>query len=177
MRKIHITRLATVAGVTGAIAVAAIAFASGEKPAPQAAVAAPVAKTQPGARFVTAPAEMIAKYDRVSTQSSAAVSAYIDPDTKQLRSATQAELDAAAAKPASGKSASFSNAAVTAAPVSVKLANGATAVVLDDSYLSYAVATIGADGKVKADCVEQQPNAKAALRAAAALKGVDRHEK
>ena len=182
MRKIHITRLATVAGVTGAMAVAAIALASGQKAAPQTAqtaIAVPAA-SHSNVKFVTAPPALMARYAATSTQSSEGVRAYVDADTKQLRSATQAELDLAAAKsvPAAARgSASFSDASVSEAPQSVQLANGATMVSLDDTYLSYAVASIGPDGKVRQACVEKQPSAKAALRAAVALKGADSHEK
>jgi hypothetical protein len=48
--------------------------------------------------------------------------------------------------------------------------------VLDESYLSYAVATVGKDGKIKQACVDQQPNQQAALEVAA-KSGVDSHEK
>jgi hypothetical protein len=38
--------------------------------------------------------------------------------------------------------------------------------------MSYSVATIKPDGSVKQDCVEDQPNAKAALKAVTAAQGV-----
>ena len=177
MRKIHITRLATAAGAAGVIAVASIAFASGEKAAPQ-----PVTASTANVVFVNATPAQIGRFEASMTQSNAGVRAYIDPETRQLRPATQAELNEAAASQArvaapsaAKRSAGF--AAASSGPVAVKLANGAKKLVLDESYLSYAVATIGPDGKVKAECVEQQPNAAAALRAAAAKAGVDSNEK
>ncbi|MEO8062132.1 MAG: hypothetical protein ABI821_05225 [Pseudomonadota bacterium] len=176
MKKIHITRLATVAGVTGAIAVAALAFASGEKSAPQTVAAAPHFNTQ----FVGAPAKLVEIGDQ-SMQTT--VLAFVDAETKQLRPATQAELNDSAAKAAAAapkvaaRSSSFAAAPAAAAPASVQLANGSTMVVLDESYLSYAVATIGPDGKVKQACIEKQPNAEAALRTAVAMKGAVSNEK
>jgi hypothetical protein len=179
MRKIHITRLATVAGAAGAIALASIAFASGEKAAPQPVTAAVKAAN---VEFVNATPAQIARFNASSTQSNAGMRAYVDPETRQLRPATQAELEEAAASQArvaapsaAKRSAGF--AAASSGPVAVKLVNGAKKVALDESYLSYAVATIGPDGKVKAECVEQQPNAAAALRTAAAKAGVDSNEK
>jgi len=180
MRKIHITRLATVAGVTGAIAVAAMAFASDQKSAPQAVAAAPA--TSSTVQFVNATPEMRSKIGNPSTQSNLGMRAYVDADTKALRAATQAELNEAAASsarvaaPAAAKrSAGF--AAASASPANVQLANGSTMAVLDESHLAYAVATIGPDGKVKQACVEQQPDEKAALRTAVAMQGANRHEK
>ena len=187
MRKIHITRLATVAGVTGAVAVAAIAFASGEKAAPTAAAAAPAVQSLPYAQFVSAPEHIVALHSAKPSQSAQGMRAYIDLETKQFRPATQAELNEAAAAaptvtaaakaavPAAPSSSTFVSAAQ--ALKSADLANGPTKIVLDESYMSYAVATVGKDGKVKQACLENQPNEKAALSAAEALQGADRHEK
>jgi hypothetical protein len=175
MKRIHITRLATVAGVTSAIAVAAIAFA-GDKVAP--AAAAVPAKTRT-VKFVSATPEMMARFNTQTTQSNDGMRAYVDAETKGLRAATQAELNenaAASARVAAPASAKRSAAAV-AAPSARKLANGASRLKLDESSLSYAVATLGPDGKLKTACIEDQPNQEAALRTAVAQKGADSHEK
>ena len=169
MRKIHITRFATAAGITSAIAIASVAFAADQKPA----------TNKVTVKFVTAPPALMAKYGTDSTPSQTGMRAYVDADTKQLRAATQAELNesaAASAAPAAAKR-SASVAKVSSGPIAEKLANGATRVALDESYLSYAVANIGPDGKVKQECVDQQPNAETALRVAASKKGANRNEK
>jgi hypothetical protein len=170
MKKIHITRLATIAGVTGALAVASIAAAADQKPAPEKVTVT----------VINATPEQIAHFDRMTTQANAGMRAYVDADTKKFRAATQAELNESAARvaaPAAAKrSAAVSVEAAKVGPVAESLANGAKKLVLDDSYLSYAVATVGKDGKVKQACVEQQPSQQAALEAAAKA-GVDSHEK
>lgn len=159
MRKIHITRLATVAG---ALAIASVASA-----------ADPSAATSKVKMHFTKPTpEMMAKYGNQAAAPQTGMRAFVDPSTGKLRDATQADLDESAAASA----AAAKKTAKVAAPVAQKRGNG-TRVALDASYLSYAVATIGPDGKVKQECVEQQPDEKAALRTAAAQQGADRHEK
>ncbi|MEJ0084239.1 MAG: hypothetical protein WDO72_01025 [Pseudomonadota bacterium] len=170
MKKIHITRLVAAAGITGALTIASPAMADEQKPATQQVVV----------KFITATPEQIARHGGDSTQSGAGMRAYIDADTKQLRAATQAELNESAARPAAPaaakRSAGVATAAVKTGPAVEKLANGVKKVSLDDAYLSYAVATVGPDGKVKQACVDQQPNQQAAL-AVAAKAGADSHEK
>jgi len=170
MKKIHITRLATIAGVTGALIVTSIATAAEQKRAPQKVTVT----------VINATPEQIAHLDRMSSQTNVGMRAYVDADTKQFRAATQAELDESARRVAAPSAAKRSTAVVAeaakAGPRAQSLASGAKKVVLDDSYLSYAVATVGKDGKVKQACVDQQPSQQAAL-AAAAKAGVDSHEK
>ena len=170
MKKIHITRLATIAGVTGALAIASVAAAADQKAAPEKVTVT----------VINATPEQIAHFDRMATQTNAGMRAYVDADTKQFRAATQAELNESAARvtaPAAAKrSSAFSAEAAKVGPAAESLANGTKKLVLDDSYLSYAVATVGKDGKVKQACVEQQPSQQAALEAAAKA-GVDSHEK
>ena len=170
MKKIHITRLATIAGVTGALIVTSIATAAEQKRAPQKVTVT----------VINATPEQIAHFDRMSSQTNAGMRAYVDADTKQFRAATQAELDESARRVAAPSAAKRSTAVAAEAakvgPRAQSLASGAKKVVLDDSYLSYAVATVGKDGKVKQACVDQQPSQQAAL-AAAAKAGVDSHEK
>jgi hypothetical protein len=170
MKKIHITRLATIAGVAGTLAIASLANAADQKAAPQKVTV----------KVINATPEQIAHFDRMSAQSSSGMRAYVDADTKQLRAATEADLIEAAARPAAPaaarRSAAFVAEAAKTAPGPETLASGATKMVLDESYLSYAVATVGKDGKIKQACVDQQPNQQAALEVAA-KSGVDSHEK
>ena len=170
MKKIHITRLATIAGVAGALAAASVATAADQKQAPQKVTVTVISATP----------EQIARVDRMSARTDAGMRAYVDADTKQFRAATQEELNASAAKvaaPAAAKrSAGFAAEAVKTGPAVESLANGTKKLALDESYLSYAVATVGKDGKVKQACVDQQPSQEAALKAAA-KSGVDSHEK
>jgi hypothetical protein len=170
MKKIHITRLVAAAGMTGALAIASTSMADEQKPATQAVTV----------KFITASPEQIARHTGTSTQASAGMRAYVDADTKQFRAATQAELNESAARvaaPAAAKrSAGSALAAAKVGPTVETSATGTKKLVLDESYLSYAVATVGPDGKAKQACVDQQPNQQAALEAAAKA-GVDSHEK
>ena len=176
MRKIHITRLATIAGVTGALAVATTAFA-GE---PNVTDPASLPKFE-NVRVVnvtpTAPRAASA------TQSSEGMRAYIDADTKRLRQANPEELAAGAvAKPFVAEPAAVQRSAAVSvestAPAEKTLDNGAIAVMLDESSMSYSVAQVASDGTVKQECVEGKAKADAALKAKpVAASGVDRHEK
>jgi hypothetical protein len=168
MKKIHITRLATIAGVTGALAVASAAMAADPKPAPQKVTVT----------VINATPEQIARFDRQSRQTDSGMRAYVDANTRQLRAATQAELNASGvrAAPAAKRSTAFAADAANAGPAPESLANGTKILLLDDSHLSYAVATVGKDGKVKQACVDQQPSQEAAIQAAS-QSGVDSHEK
>jgi hypothetical protein len=169
MKKIHITRLATIAGVAGALAVASAATAADQKPAPQKVTVT----------VINATPEQIARMDRMSGQTESGMRAYVDADTRQFRAATQAELNESgvrAAAPAARRSTALVAEAAKVAPATESLANGARKLMLDDSHLSYAVASVGKDGKVKQACVDQQPSQQAALEAAAKA-GVDSHEK
>lgn len=171
MNKLNITRLAVGASVTGALVVAAMSFASGAKSTQSAAAITDPASLPKFANVhvVNATPEQIAALQKSEGASGFAVGqrAYVDPATKQLRPALPEELaaDAAAAKK------------VAAAPAVVKVtAQGAKHAKLDESFMSYAVAHVEADGSVTQDCIENQPSEQAALQAAASS-GVDRHEK
>jgi hypothetical protein len=173
MNKLNITRLAVGASVTGALVVAAMSFASGAKSTQTAAAGYTDPATLPkfaNVTVVNATPEQIATIQRSEGASGFAVGqrAYVDPATKQLRPALPEELaaDAAAARN------------VAAAPAVVTTtAQGAKHAKLDESFMSYAVAHVEADGSVKQDCIEHQPSEQAALQAAIAAPGVDRNEK
>jgi len=172
MKKLNITRLAIAAGVTGVVVVAAISFASGAKSTtPAAAITDPATLPKfANVTVVNATPEQIAALQRTETASGFAVGqrAYVDPATKQLRPALPEELVAEAA---AARSAPAAEAVVTTT------AGGGKHAKLDESFMSYAVAHIESDGSVKQDCVENQPSEQAALQAAVAAPGVDRHEK
>lgn len=178
MKIFNITRVATGAGIAGALAVAAFAYASANKaPAPLSAAAVTDPAKLPtfeNVRVVNATPEQIAAL-AVSADNSAYAPgqrAYIDANTKQLRPAFPEELAAEAAT---------ARRARVAAPRTTSIASptddGAKGVALDESFMSYAVARIEADGSVKQDCLENQPSEQAALAATVAAPGVDRHEK
>ena len=116
MKKIHITRLATIAGVTGALAIASVAAAADQKAAPEKVTVT----------VINATPEQIAHFDRMATQTNAGMRAYVDADTKQFRAATQAELNESAARvtaPAAAKrSSAVGSTATTAWPRAAKAA-------------------------------------------------------
>ena len=170
MKILNITRVATAASIAGALVVAAIAYASTNKtPAPQ-----PITSnvTDPATlpkfahvQVVNATPEQIAALSKQSSQHAVAQRAYVDAQSRQLRPAFPEELAAEAAAPAPQ--------AVASEPV--RMANGATKMMLDESHMSYAVAHVGSDGSVKQDCVMDQPNEEAALSVAAT--SGDSHDK
>ena len=170
MKILNITRVATAATIAGALVVAAIAYASANKtPSPQ-PIAASVTDPATLPKFahvqvVNATPEQIAALGN-SPQHALAQRAYVDAQSRQLRSAFPEELAAeAAAAPAAQ--------AVASEPV--HMANGTTKMMLDESHMSYAVAHVESDGSMKQDCVTDQPNEKAALSVAAS--SGDRHDK
>ena len=174
MNKLNITRVALAASVTGALVVAAISFASGAKstPAPAAAITDPSTLPQfANVQVVNATPEQIAAMQRSENTApyAAGQRAYVDPATRQLRPAFAEEL---AAEAASAKAAP-----AAAAPAELTSADGGVGMAVPESYMSYAVARIEPDGSVKQDCIDDQPSDLAALKAAAAAPGVDRHEK
>ena len=174
MKKLNITRVAIAASVTGAL-VAAIGFASGakstsEQPATAAFTDPATLPTFEHSRVVNATPEQLAALAREAANSAHVVGqrAYVNPNTRQLRPAFPEDLAAeAAAAPATSEGAT---------PVASTTDEGARGMALDESFMSYAVARIEPDGSVKQDCVENQPNEKAALQAAAAAPGVDSHD-
>ena len=178
MKSFNITRIAAATSIAGALIVAAIAHSSGDNSTHQQPVTAAV--TDPSTlpvfehvRVFNATPEQVAALARSANTSKYAAGqrAYVDAATKQLRPAFPEELAAEA------KAASAEVAPEAAAPVVTTSEGGATGMMLDDSYMSYAVARKEPDGSVKQDCVENQPNEAAALKAVAAAPGVDSHEK
>jgi hypothetical protein len=174
MKILNITRVATATGIAGALAVAAIAYASSNKTpsAPTSVASVTDPATLPKfahVQVINATPEQIAVLGKESSQRALSQRAYVDPATRQLRAALPEEL---AAEAAAAKSAP-----VVADAVVTRLANGAKRATVDESYMSYATATVQADGTVKQDCVTGQPNERAALTVASASQGVDRHEK
>jgi len=178
MKSFNITRIAAATSIAGALVVAAIAHSSADNSIHQLPATAGV--TDPSTlpvfehvRVVNATPEQLAALARSAnaSQYAAGQRAYIDAETKQLRPAFPEEL-AAEAKAASA-------AVVAGAPALVvkTTESGATGITLDDSYMSYAVARQEPDGSIKQDCVENQPSEAVALKTAAAMPGVDSHEK
>jgi hypothetical protein len=175
MNKLNITRVAIAASISGALVVAAISVASGAKSAsaPAAAFTDPASLPKfANVQVVNATPEQIAELQRSANASEYAVGqrAYVDPVTRQLRPAFPEEL---AAEAALAKTASVA----AAAPTELTSADGGVGMSVPESYMSYAVARIEADDSVKQDCIDDQPTDQAALKAAAAAPGVDRHEK
>ncbi len=181
MRKIHITRLVTAASLAGAFTIAS-AFASDAKNAPS----APATITSPdklpqfaNVVVVNATPAQLAALSAERMQTNAGMRAYVDPVTKTLRAGTPDDFAAeAAAAPAAKSLAATKNVAKRSAALSVEAnsvgttaADGTVSVMLDESYMSYSVATVKPDGTVKQDCVEGQPNSKAALKSVTAAQG------
>lgn len=169
MKILNITRVATAAGIAGALVIAAIAYSSANKtPAPQpikANVTDPASLPKfAHVQVVNATPEQIAALNN-TPQHAMAQRAYVDAQTRQLRPAFPEELAAEAAAPA----------APSVAFEPVQMANGGTKMMLDESHMSYAVAHVESDGSVKQDCVTDQPNEKAALSVAAS--SGDSHDK
>jgi hypothetical protein len=91
--------------------------------------------------------------------------AYKDPDTGNLRKATQEELQIEAQ--AAPRANNAAGATVTTS------ANGRKSASLDESFMSYAVVRKGEDGKLDMVCVTGEGDAQKALKAPAAKE--DRH--
>ncbi len=172
MKRINITQAATVFGVAGLLGVASIAFAGDQNPA----VTDP-AKIQKFANVVVINATPEERAASPKVSPTVGQKAGIDPETGLLRPLTAQESaalspavkavpnDLAAADKASAASAVFTT------------DSGLKGVNLDESSLAYAVVTVGPDGKLRQACIEGQPNAEAALQAAAAQPGVNKNEK
>jgi hypothetical protein len=181
MKKINITHAAVTIAVAAALA--ASAALAGDKTKKATAPATQVA--MPAFEHVIverASPEMLARIaaEQKQQQSAAGMRAYVDGNGR-LRAPNSDDLKAEAAAAPQAKSAarfaarSFSAAA--AEPAETYHANGAVSVQLDDSYMSYSVATVQPNGKVKEKCVTGEPSQDAALAAAAATPGVDSHDK
>jgi hypothetical protein len=186
MKILNITRAAITASVAGVLAMTSLASAADKKaeaPRATAAVTDPASLMKfDHVRVINATPTQIAAASQPQ-KSTAGMKAFADPATGQLRAPTPEDLAtlAAAEQSAQAKVAAPAAAKRSAAPsqsLSAAPTLGRAAVALDDSYMSYAVAVVGKDGKVTQSCLENQPNDKAALAAAAeAAAEVNRHEK
>jgi len=179
MRKIHITRLATAVGLSGALAITSAFAADSKKAAPQPVTAG---VTDPASLPKFANARMINMAVPIATSSTQSLwmRAYVDPTTGELRGPTQEDLaKGAAAKSAKAAPAAARRSAVAAvaAPAVTVKANGARSAVLDEKFLSYSVVHVMPDGSISQECVDGLANAEKAMKAAATVMGVDRHEK
>jgi hypothetical protein len=180
MKRINITHATAAFAVAAALAAsAALAGDKTKRAAPVKAPAAAAAQMFEHVRVERASPELLAQIAAEQHQKVAnGMRAYLDSNGN-LRAPTADDVAAEAAVVPLGKSAAPSAAATsaaaeTSAPESYH-ADGSVSVVLDESSMSYSVATKSADGKVKEQCVTGQPNQQAAL--AAASKGGDRNEK
>lgn len=171
MKRINITQAAAVIGVAGLLGVASLASAGDQKsnvtdPAKLPKFANVVIQTAtPTQRAAAAASRAPMVGQKVA----------VDAATGQIRPLTDAESIALSAGIPAASDASTA-AAAPAAPVDITSTDGSPGLVLDESSMAYAVATIGPDGKVRQACVEGQPNDKAALKAAA-KSGVNKNEK
>jgi hypothetical protein len=169
MKRINITQVALRAGFAGALAVAAIAFAS-DSPPPGPPDRANVTDPNAVPKFanayaVAATPEQLAAIAAEQSGAKAAMSAYIDADSGHLRVITAEDLQANAAPDAVNTG------------VAVYRPDGLVRLPLDESSAAYYVAHIGKDGKLREACLENQPNAAAALAKAAAQAEADSNEK
>jgi len=179
MKRINITQVATAIGVAGVLA------ADAKKSAPP----APTAVTNPdklpqyaNVVVMKATPAQIAAFSGERPAANVGMRAYMDPATKQLRPGTPDDFAAeAAAAPAAKSLAAAKGVAKRSAAVSAEAAgtvqttmsDGTVSVMLDESYMSYSVATVKADGSVKQDCVEGQPSDKAALKSVTTAPGAN----
>lgn len=114
---------------------------------------------------------VISKADTPAVESpltaSAGMRAFKDKETGRLRNPTAQEMEELAAE---------ESAAPTAAPAAITvrtLTNGMKVATLDESFLTYSVATKSASGRVTTDCVENSHQADAAIHAAPAQEVAD----
>jgi len=182
MKRINITHATGAFAVAAALAAsAALAGDKTKKAAPVKARTAEAAQMFEHVRVERASPELLAQIAAEQHQNQTVANgmrAYLDSNGN-LRAPTADDVAAEAAVVPLGKSAAPSAAASSAAGETSAAesyhADGSVSVALDESFMSYSVATKSADGKVKEQCVAGQPNQQAAL--AAASKGGDRHEK
>jgi len=172
MKRINITQAAAVIGVAGLLGVASIAIA-GDQNSNKKSTAPTFTNPDSLPKFdhvkvVNATPEQLAAFASHKTPS-VGMKAAVDPTSLQLRPLT-AE-DAAALAPAPEAQGAPSG------PIAFTTSEGLHGVLLDESSMSYAVAQVGKDGKVRQACLDGQANDEAAMKAAAALKGVDKNEK
>jgi len=174
MKRINITQAAAVIGVAGLLGVASLAIAgdqnSNKKPAAPAFTNPDSLPKFDHVVVVNATPEQLAAFAS-RKPSTVGMKAAVDPTSLQIRPLTPE--DAAALAPAPAPEAQ----GAPSGPIQFKTAQGLNGVALGEDSMSYAVAHIGKDGKVKQACLDGQANDEAAMKAAAALKGVDKNEK
>ena len=175
MKRINITQLAAVAAVAGTLgAPAALAGDEIRKPpAPQ----AKAATGAPKVIFVNATPEQRARAQQADAAAASVMRAYLD-GAGNLRAPTVDDLtaEAAAARaPAAGRAGARTALAAAATPQVVS-AHGGNRIDVDESAMSYSVATVQPDGQVKQDCVTGVAAATDAVKSPVNLE-VDRHEK
>lgn len=175
MKRINITQVAIRAGGVGAIAVTAItalAFASDSPPPAQPAQAAvplvahvtdPQVAKFANAYAVNASPEQLAAIAAEQSAAKPAMSAYIDAESGNLRVITAEDLQANASPSAVNTG------------VAKYREDGLVELSLDESSAAYYVAHVDENGKLREACLENQPNAAAALAKATAE--VDSNEK
>jgi hypothetical protein len=172
MKRINITQGALRAGFVGTLAtaaIAAIAFAS-DSPPPAPPAQANVTDPNSVPKFanayaVNATPEQLAAIAAEQSNAKAAMSAYIDADSGHLRVITAEDLQAGAAPDA------------VQTGVATYRPDGLVMFPLDESSAAYYVANIGKDGKLREACLENQPNAAAALAKATTQAEVGSNEK
>jgi hypothetical protein len=178
MKRINITRLATAAGVASVLAMSSLASAA-DQPAKAPAITDPATLMKfDNVRVVNATPEQIAAAQ--NTAASSGMKAYADANGT-LRAPTQADVDAeaasASAKVAAPAAAKRSTFAARSASTTITTAKGIQLEAATAEDMSYAVAVVGKDGKLKQMCIEGQPGDQAALAKAESAQEVDTHEK
>jgi len=170
-KRINITHAATVFGVAGVLGIASFALAADQKPATTKS-AATITDPATLARFdhvkvVAATPEQLAAIAHERSTGALAMKVAVDPVTLKIRQFLPE--DAAATTPAAQ--------APSTGPVEITTPSGVQGMVLDESFMAYAVAHRAPDGKVRQACLENQKNDETALKAAVAATGVNNNEK
>jgi len=114
----------------------------------------------PNVRIETATPKQQAQAARMGSSVQSGMRAYVNPVTGELRDQTPEEMMESGA--ASAKAASFSS------PKSYTLASGATVMPLDESFMSNAIASKDAAGKVRFQCLDGRESVSQALTGKAA---------
>jgi len=116
----------------------------------------------PNVRIETATPQQQAQAGRMGSSVQSGMRAYVNPVTGELRDQTPEEMMEAGAA-TNAKAASFS-----APKFSYTLASGATVLPLDESFMSNAIATKDAAGKVRFQCLDGRESVSQALTGKAA---------
>jgi len=115
----------------------------------------------PNVRIETATPQQQAQAARMGSPAQSGMRAYKDPVSGELRDQTPEEMMESGA--ASAKAASFS-----APRFSYTLASGATVMALDESFMSNAIASKDANGKVSFQCLDGRESVAQAITGKAA---------